>query len=167
MADAAHTATYSFSPPFEKRFLEIEKKFPKRSSLVLWSLHLAQEDIGYITPAVVDYVAARVGVSPAWVKGVVSFYSMFREKPIGKYHLNVCGNLICQLMGSDKIEKCIKDKLNIGDGQTTPDGKFTYTRQVECLAACGYAPAMLVNNDFHELLTPESVAKLIDELSAK
>lgn len=158
---------YSFSPVFEKRFLELEKKFPKRSSLVLWSLHLAQEDIGYITPAAVDYIAERVGVSPAWVKGVVSFYSMFREKPIGKYHLNVCSNLICQLMGSDKIEKCIHDKLKISDGQTTPDGKFTYTRQVECLAACGYAPAMLVNNDFHELLTPETVAELIDELSSK
>lgn len=160
-------SAYSFSPPFEARFLELEKKFPKRSSLVLWSLHLVQEDIGYITPAAVDYVAARVGVSPAWVKGVVSFYAMFREKPIGKYHLNVCGNLMCQLMGSDKIEQVIQEKLGIGDGETTADGKFTYTRQVECLAACGFAPAMLVNNDFHELLTPENVARLIDDLSAK
>lgn len=158
---------YKFSELFEKRFLELEKKFPKRSSLVLWSLHLAQEDIGYITPAAVDYVAERVGVSPAWIKGVVSFYSMFREKPIGKYHLNVCSNLICQLMGSDKIENCINEKLGIRDGQTTPDGKFTYTRQVECLAACGFAPAMLLNNDFHEQLTPESVSALIDDLAAK
>ena len=92
---------------------------------------------------------------------------MFREKPIGKYHLNVCSNLMCQLMGSDKIEACIHDKLGIKDGETTPDGKFTYTRQVECLAACGYAPAMLVNNDFHELLNAEKVAKLIDELQSK
>lgn len=160
-------SAYSFSPPFEQRFLELEKKFPRRSSLVLWALHLAQEDIGYITPASVDYVAARVGVSPAWVKGVVSFYSMFREKPIGKYHLNVCSNLVCQLMGSDKIEQVIQDKLGISDGETTADGKFTYTRQVECLAACGFAPAMLLNNDFRELLTPESVSALIDDLSAK
>jgi NADH-quinone oxidoreductase E subunit len=160
-------SAYSFSPQFEARFLELEKKFPKRSSLVLWSLHLVQEDIGYITPAAVDYVAARVGVSPAWVKGVVSFYSMFREKPIGKYHLNVCSNLICQLKGSDQIEQVIYEKLGISDGETTADGKFTYTRQVECLAACGFAPAMLVNNDFYELLTPENVARLIDDLSAK
>lgn len=160
-------ATYSFSPQAEQRFAELEKKFPRRSSLVLWALHLVQEDIGYITPAAVDYVAARVGVSPAWIKGVVSFYAMFREKPIGKYHLNVCSNLICQLMGSDKIEQVIHEKLGITDGETTPDGKFTYTRQVECLAACGFAPAMLVNNDFYELLTPENVARLIDELSAK
>lgn len=159
--------TYSFSPQAEERFAELEKKFPRRSSLVLWALHLVQEDIGYITPAAVDYVAARVGVSPAWIKGVVSFYAMFREKPIGKYHLNVCSNLICQLMGSDKIEQVIHEKLGITDGETTPDGKFTYTRQVECLAACGFAPAMLVNNDFYELLTPENVARLIDELSAK
>jgi len=158
---------YRFSEKFEKRFLELEKKFPKRSSLVMWALHLAQEDIGYITPVAVDYIAARVGVSPAWVKGVVSFYSMFREKPIGKYHLNVCSNLMCQLMGSDKIEVCIHEKLGIKDGETTPDGKFTYTRQVECLAACGYAPAMLVNNDFHELLNAEKVARLIDELQSK
>lgn len=158
---------YTFSPPFEKRFLELEKQFPKRSSLVLWSLHLVQEDIGYISPAAVDYIAERVGVSPAWIKGVVSFYAMFRDKPIGKYHLNVCSNLMCQLSGSDNIETVIKEKLGISDGETTPDGKFTYTRQVECLAACGFAPAMLVNNDFHELLTPENVAKLIDDLSAK
>lgn len=158
---------YKFSEKFETRFQDLEKKFPKRSSLVLWALHLAQEDIGYISPAAVDYVAERVGVSPAWVKGVVSFYSMFREKPIGKYHLNVCSNLMCQLMGSDKLEACIHDKLGIKDGETTPDGKFTYTRQVECLAACGYAPAMLVNNDFHELLDAEKMAKLIDELLSK
>lgn len=157
---------YKFSEKFETRFLDLEKKFPKRSSLVLWALHLAQEDFGYISPAVVDYVAERVGVSPAWVKGVVSFYSMFREKPIGKYHLNVCSNLMCQIMGSDKIEACIHEKLGLSDGQTTADGKFTYTRQVECLAACGYAPAMLVNNDFHELLTADSVGKLIDDLDA-
>lgn len=159
--------TYTFSPPFEQRFLELEKKFPRRSSLVLWSLHLAQEDIGYITPEAVDYVASRVGVSPAWVKGVVSFYSMFREKPIGKYHLNVCSNLMCQIKGSDKIEAVIHEKLGIRDGETTADGKFTYTRQVECLAACGFAPAMLVNNDFQEMLTVENVSQLIDELAAK
>ena len=157
--------SYQFSTKAEARFRELEPKFPKRNSLVLWALHLAQEDIGYISPAAVDYVAERVGVSPAWIKGVVSFYSMFREKPIGKYHLNVCGNLMCQLFGSDKIEKCIKDKLGIEDGQTTPDGRFTYTRQTECLAACGYAPAMLVNETFHENLTEEAVLALIEKLN--
>jgi len=167
MSSGSVYGAYQFSALFEERFLEIEKKFPKRTSLVLWALHLAQEDLGFISPAVVDYVAARVGVSPAWIKGVVSFYSMFREKPIGKYHLNVCSNLMCQVMGSDKIEACIHEKLGIKDGETTPDGKFTYTRQTECLAACGFAPAMLVNNEFHEFLTAESVSKLIDELSAK
>lgn len=160
-------STYVFSPAMEKRFQELEKKFPKRTSLVLWSLHLVQEDIGYISPEGVDYVAERVGVSPSWIKGVVSFYSMFREKPYGKYHLNVCSNLMCQLAGSDQIEACIKEKLGIDDGQTTPDGMFTYTRQTECLAACGFAPAMLVNDDFYELLTPENITRLIDELSAK
>ncbi|MBV6492754.1 MAG: NADH-quinone oxidoreductase subunit E [Turneriella sp.] len=164
---AKENATYSFSPPFEERFLELEKKFPKRTSLVLWSLHLVQEDIGYVSPAAIDYVAQRVGVAPSWIKGVLSFYSMFREKPIGKYHLNVCSNLMCQLKGSDEIEACIHKKLGIKDGETTPDGKFTYTRQTECLAACGYAPAMLLNNDFYELLTPESISALIDELNAK
>lgn len=157
-------AGYAFSPTAEKRFQELEKKFPRRSSLVLWALHLAQEDLGYITPEAVDYVAERVGVSPAWVKGVVSFYAMFREKPYGKYHLNLCTNLICQLMGADKVEEAICKKLGIGDGETTPDGLFTFTRQVECLAACGYGPAMLVNDEFHELLTPEKVEQLIDAL---
>lgn len=157
--------TYSFSEESEKRFQELEGKFPVRTSLVLWALHLVMHDRGFIPADAVEYVAKRVGVSPAWVSGVVSFYSMFKEQPVGKYNLQVCYNLMCWLKGSDQLEKVIKDKLGIEPGQTTPDGKFTFTRQGECIAACGYAPAMQVNEDYHECLTPEKLANLIETLS--
>lgn len=158
---------YRFSPEAEKKFQELEKKFPQRSSLVLWALHLVMEDKGYIPRSAVDYVAERVGVAPSWVAGVVSFYSMYHETPIGKYHLNVCYNVSCYLMGSDKLEECIRRKLGIEPGETTIDGKFTFTRQAECLAACGKAPAMLINHEYYENLTPEKLEAILDELIQK
>ncbi len=159
--------TYQFSPHAEARFKELETKFPQRSSLVIWALHLVQEDVGYIPRDAVDYVAQRVGVAPSWVAGVVSFYSMFHEEPIGKYNLNICYNASCYLMGSDKLEECVTRKLGIKPGETTPDGLFTYTRQAECLAACGKAPAIQVNEEYYEDLTPEKLEALIDELKKK
>lgn len=158
---------YKFSPEAEKRFQELEKKFPVRTSLVLWALHLVVEDKGYIPREAIDYVAQRVGVAPSWVAGVVSFYSMYPQEPLGKYHLNVCYNASCYLMGSDKLEECITRKLGIGPGETTADGKFTFTRQAECLAACGKAPAIQINHDYYENLTPEKLEAIIDELQKK
>lgn len=161
----AQAVAYKFSAESEKRFKELEGKFPVRTSLVLWSLHLVMHDRGFIPRDAIDYVAERVGVAPSWVAGVVSFYSMFREQPVGKHNLQVCYNLMCWLKGSDQLEKVIREKLGIEPGQTTPDGKFTFTRQAECIAACGYAPAMQVNEDYHECLTPEKLANLIDSLA--
>ena len=158
---------YEFSEKSEKIFKGLEKKFPHKSSLVIWGLHLVQEDKGYIPPSAVDYIAQKAEVSQVWVKGVISFYEAFHEEPIGKHHLQVCYNISCWMMGSDRIETCIQKKLNLKPGETSHNKKFTYTRTQECLAACDKAPVMLVNHDYHENLEPEKVEKLIDELSSK
>ena len=157
---------YTFPEKLEKKFKELEKKFPQKSSLVIWGLHFVQEDKGYIPKPAIEYIAERAGVSPAWVSGVISFYSAFHEHPIGKHHIQVCYNASCWMMGSDKIEECIQKKLKVQPGDTTNDGLFTYTRTQECLAGCDKAPVMLVNHDYHENLKPEEVEKIIDDLSA-
>lgn len=158
---------YSFSQKSEERFKKLETQFPQRGSLVLWALHLVQDDIGFVSKSAVTYVAERVGVSEAWVKGVLSFYSMYHEHPIGKYNLNVCYNVSCWMHGSDDLEACITRKLNIKPGETTSDGLFTFTRQVECLAGCGKAPVVQINDDYYENLTPEKFEQLIDEFTEK
>ncbi|MDH5720386.1 MAG: NADH-quinone oxidoreductase subunit NuoE [Spirochaetia bacterium] len=157
---------YSFSKKSDERFKELEKKFPEKNSLVLWALHLVQEDIGYVPEVAMEYVAQKTGVSKSWVSGVVTFYSMYNKKPVGKYHLQVCHNVSCWLNGSDKLEEAIKRKLNIEHGETTNDGKFTFSH-VECLASCGTSPVVQVNNDYHEKMTPEKLEELIDELKQK
>jgi len=163
----ADTDNYEFSSDSEVKFKDLEAKFPERSSLVLWALHLVQDDVGFVPHSAVDYVAKRVGVSSSWVAGVVSFYSMYYDHPVGKYNLNICYNAACWMHGSDDLEGCVTEKLGIGPGETTKDGKFTFTRQAECLAACGNAPAIQVNHDYHENMTADKMASLIDELSKK
>ena len=158
------TSQYAFPEKLEKKFKELEKKFPQKSSLVIWGLHFVQEDKGYIPKPAVEYIARRAEVSPAWVTGVISFYEAFHEKPIGKHHLKVCYNVACWMMGSDKIEECIQKKLKVQPGGTTQDGMFTYTRTQECLAGCDKAPVMLVNHDYYENLKPEKVEQMIDKL---
>ncbi len=158
---------YTFPSEQASKFKELEKKFPKKSSLVIWGLHLVQEDKGYIPPEAIRYIAQKAEVSPAWVSGVISFYEAFREKPIGKYHLQVCYNATCWMMGSDEIEKCIQKKLKLKSGETTSDKQFTYTHTQECLAGCDKAPVMLINHDYHENLDPKKVTELIDELKEK
>lgn len=158
---------YQFSAESEENFKDLETKFPERSSLVLWALHLVQDDVGYVPHSAIEYVAKRVGVSASWVAGVVSFYSMYYDHPVGKHNLNICYNAACWMHGSDDLEQCVTDKLGIGPGETTADGKFTFTRQAECLAACGNAPAIQVNHDYYENMNPEKMGALIDELSNK
>ncbi len=160
-------SSYIFPPEQEAKFKKLEKKFPQKSSLVIWGLHLVQEDRGYIPTEAIHYIAEKAEVSPAWVSGVISFYEAFHEKPIGKYHIHVCYNVTCWMMGSDHIEECIQKKLNLCPGETTTDKKFTYTRTQECLAGCDKAPVVLVNHDYHENLTPNKLEALIDELQEK
>ena len=160
------TRAAQFSAQALKRYEQIVGQYPDRRAAIMPVLWLAQKEFATLTPEVQQYVADLMGFPLAWVSGLASFYTMYYKKPVGKHHLQVCTNLSCMLRGSDHIVRAIEERLGIGLGETTPDGKFSI-EEVECLASCGTAPMMQVNEDYHENLTPESTRQLIEKLSGE
>jgi NADH-quinone oxidoreductase E subunit len=152
-----------FSPEALKEFDEIVARYPKKDAAMLPVLYLAQREFGHIGPEAIDYVAKLMEQSPARVYGVVTFYTMFNMKPIGRHHIQVCRTLPCALGGAEKITSFLRKKLGVECGQTTPDGRFTLS-EVECLASCGTAPMMQVNDDYYENLTEEKVTEILEGL---
>src|SRR6187402_1274172 len=148
---------------------EIIRRYPegKHKSALLPVLHLAQQEFGgCLDTPVMDYVATLLRIEPIEVYEVASFYSMYNLKPVGKYLFEVCQTGPCMVNGSDQIIDYIKQKLNIGVGETTADGMFTL-KTVECLGACGYAPMMQLGRTYREHLTPGKVDAIIAECRAK
>ena len=155
----------TFSPQLEARFAKLLASYPpgrERSAMIPMLLY-AQDELGSVSDELIAEVATRTGVTPLEVTGVISYYSMLRRKPAGKYHVQVCTNVSCQLLGSDKLTEHICARLKVKPGETTPDKKFTVT-EVECLGSCGTAPMMQVNDEYYEGLTTEAVDKLLAEL---
>jgi NADH-quinone oxidoreductase subunit E len=143
-------------------------KFPpeRGRSAVISALHAVQhENNGYLTTELMDAVAAYLGLAPIHVYEVATFYSMFETKPVGRHHVSVCTNISCMLRGSQEIVDRVEQKLGIKTGESTPDGRIYLKREEECLAACTGAPMLMVDHVFHENLTPESVDKILDELT--
>ena len=126
-------------------------------------LLVGQDEVGYISDEIIAEVARRAGVPTIEVVEVISYYSMLRRQPAGKYHLQVCTNVSCMLRGGEEILAHCQKKLGIGHKRTTPDGTFSL-EEVECLGACCGAPAMQVNYDFYENLTPEKLDALLEKL---
>ncbi len=156
--------SYAFSPKVEEKFQWLLTRYPKKDAVLLPLLHMVQDENGYLSPDAIEYVGNRLDLSPGRVREVASFYSMFRLNRKGQYVLQVCHNLSCYLRGADEIIARCRDILGIKEGETTPDGKFTLER-VECLASCGTAPMMQVNNwDYHENLSIEKIEKIIATL---
>ena len=144
------------------------EKFPaarKRSALIA-ALHAAQhENHGFLTTALMDAVAAYLELPPIQVYEVATFYSMFETKPVGRHHVSVCTNISCMLRGSQEVVDRIEKKLGIKTGESTPDGRIYLKCEEECLAACTGAPMMMVDHVYHENLTPESIDRILDELT--
>ena len=138
-------------------------RYPVKRSAVLPVLWIAQREWGWLSTAALRQVADSVGLPEAEVFGIATFYTMFNMKPVGRHHLQVCMTLSCSLMGSDRLFKHLEQKLGVGHGETTPDGRYTL-RRVECLAACGGAPCMQVGFDYHENLTEAKANVLLDAL---
>jgi NADH-quinone oxidoreductase E subunit len=150
----------AFSPEALQKFEQIVARYPKKEAAMLPVLYLAQQEFGHIGPEAIDYVAQLMGQSPARVYGVVSFYTMLNMKPIGRHHIQVCRTLPCALGGAEKVTSFLRKALGIDCGQTTPDGRFTLS-EVECLASCGTAPMMQINDDYHENLTEEKITEIL------
>jgi NADH-quinone oxidoreductase subunit E len=145
-----------FSPELAARFDKLVTIYPlKRSALVPMLLY-AQDEVGYVSDAVVAEIAERLDLLELDVRNVLSYYSMLRTRPAGKYNVQVCTNISCMLRGGYEILDHCKHKLGIGHKETTRDGMFSL-EEVECIGACCWAPAMQVNYDFHENLTPAKV----------
>src|SRR5512135_412294 len=134
-----------FSENTKKELAAKLEKLPDKHSLLIPALHMAQRDFGYISTEAMECVANELGVKTAEVKAVATFYTMFNKKPVGKYHVQVCQNLTCSLLGAEPLIGYLEKKLGISSGQTTKDQMFTLSR-VECLGSCGTAPVMQIND---------------------
>ena len=145
-----------FSPKLAARFDALVEKYPVRRSALVPMLLYAQDEVGYVSDAVVTEIAERLDLLELDVRNVLSYYSMLRTKPAGKYNVQVCTNISCMLRGGYEILDHCKHKLGIGHKETTSDGVFSL-EEVECIGACCWAPAIQINYDFHEDLTPEKV----------
>ena len=150
------------------RFDEIITRYPpdRRRSAVLPALYLVQKQQGHITAHAMRYVAELLGITPADVEDVVSYYSMFYTKPMGRFVLNVCRTLSCALNGAERVTEELCRALKIKPGETDPTGTFTLL-SVECLGACDRAPLVMVNDAWHECVKPEDVPRLLDELRSR
>lgn len=153
----------AFSEENRKEFERLLTRYPDREAVILPSLHLVQRQYGNVTSEGIEYVASLLDLPPARIEGVATFYTMYNRKPVGKYHVQICRNIACSILGAEHLIDHVSKKLGVSPGQTTPDGKFTLTK-VECLGSCGTAPVMQVNDDYHENLTPEAIDKILDGL---
>lgn len=142
---------------------EIIARYPRPKSALIPLLHLAQEQDGHLTDDGMAHIAELVGVSAAEVLGTASFYEMFKREPVGRYMVNVCTNISCQLLGGEELLAHAERTLGIRPGQTTPDGLFTL-EDVECIAACTEAPCLQVNYRYENRVTPEGFDSLVDDL---
>jgi NADH-quinone oxidoreductase E subunit len=151
----------------QKAIQEIEAlkaRYPSFRSALMPALWVAQEESGgYLSKEVLEEVADVMGLTPADVESVASFYSMYNKRPVGKYMIEVCINISCSLLGAQELARHIEKRLGVPLGENTPDGLFTVKR-VECMAACGGAPAIQVNGLYHENITPERFDMLVEDL---
>ncbi|HET7345804.1 MAG TPA: NAD(P)H-dependent oxidoreductase subunit E [Acidobacteriaceae bacterium] len=155
-----------FSPELAARFDKLVTLYPvKRSALVPMLLY-AQDEVGYLSDPVIAEIAARIGITELEVRNVISYYSLLRTKPVGKYHVQVCTNISCMLRGANQVFDHCKRSLGVENKGVTPDGLFSL-EEVECIGACSWAPAAQVNYDYHENLTPESIDKVLADYRAK
>ncbi len=155
-----------FSDEFEKRFAEMATHYPTKRSVLVPTLLYAQDELGYLTDEAITEIAKRTELTELEVRNVISYYSMLRTKPAGKYNVQVCTNVSCLLRGGEEILEHCKEKLGIGHKGVTADGMFSL-EEVECIGACAWAPAMQVNYDFHENLTDEKVDEVLETYRSK
>lgn len=160
----ADMTPFSLSPEREIEFEKILARYPNRQAACIPVLHLCQDEQGWISDDAVRWVADRLGISAAHVKGVVTFYTLFNREPPGKHQVWVCRTLSCALGGADRILHHCEKRLGVHAGETTKDGKVTL-RTAECLASCGTAPMMQVDRDYHENLSIEQVDAILDRLT--
>ncbi|MFZ0744276.1 MAG: NAD(P)H-dependent oxidoreductase subunit E [Terracidiphilus sp.] len=165
--DAVNNETMTiFSPQLAARFDALVEKYPMRRSALVPMLLYAQDEIGYLSDALIAEVADRIGITELDVRNVASYYSMLRFKPVGKFNVQVCTNISCMLRGAYDLFERFQEELGIGHKGVTEDGIFSL-EEVECIGACSWAPAIQVNYQFHDELSPEQVPDLLANYRGK
>ncbi len=163
MSGNSNTESMSlFSPQLAARFDALVKKYPVKRSALIPMLLYAQDEVGYLSDAVIAEVAARIGITELDVRNVATYYSMLRFKPAGKFNIQVCTNISCMLRGAYDLYERFQEELGIGHKGITKDGVFSL-EEVECIGACCWAPAIQVNYDFHDDLSLDLVPSILRE----
>lgn len=147
----------------QKRIAELKERFPERKSAILPAMHVVLEEVGFYNRDILKQVAELLSLSEMEVTGTLSFYTYFPKQGVGKYHIQVCSNVSCMLLGAEQLLSYLEEKLKIKVGETTPDGLFTLS-EVECLGSCGTAPVMQINQTYYENLTKAKVDRIIEDL---
>ncbi|MEY4940385.1 MAG: hypothetical protein RIQ93_2120 [Verrucomicrobiota bacterium] len=153
----------NLKPETLRQIDEVITHYPLKRSAALPLLHLVQEDVGYISPAAMEWIAAKLELQPINIYELVTFYPMFRQKPIGRRHIKVCRTLSCALMGGYKTCEAFEKEFNTHRGEVSPDGEVTI-EFVECLASCGTAPVVLIDDDLHEKVDGAKARQLSDQI---
>jgi NADH-quinone oxidoreductase subunit E len=156
--------SFAFSEASRKQFQRLVERYPTRESALMPALWLVQDQEGYIPEGAVDFLVAELGVSHSRVWELISFYTMFRAEPQATYVLQVCHNISCHIQGARPILDHVRERLGIGPGEKTPDGRFA-VEGVECLAACGMGPVLQLGKHFYENLTVEKLDRILDSLA--
>jgi NADH-quinone oxidoreductase subunit E len=157
-------AEVRFDAAMEAEITDILARYPNTQAALLPVLWRCQERWGWISTGITRAIAARLGLSPAFIEGVLTFYTMYQRQPPGRYLVQVCTTLSCQLCGTGELVGHLKQKLGIDFGETTADGRFTLV-DVQCLGACGEAPVVQINNDYYTELTVERLDALLDRFA--
>ena len=155
-----------FSPELAARFDKLVTLYPARRSALIPMLLYAQDEIGAVTDEAITEIAERIGITELDVRNVISYYSLLHTEPHGKYHVQFCTNISCMLRGGNEMLEHCKQRLGIGNRETTSDGLFSL-EEVECIGACYWAPAVQVNYDFHDNLTPEKMDIVLETYRQK
>lgn len=150
-----------FTPERRQRFEELASHYPERRALLLAALWMAQRAHGWVTPAAIREIADELGLDLADVEGVLTFYTMYHTHPVGRHFIQVCTTSPCHMCGSGEVVAALLEHTGCGDlGATSPDGRFTVI-EVECIGACGFVTPVIVDDDLHESVTPETVPEIL------
>ncbi len=155
--------TVPVRPETDRAIDALLTRFPQKDSALLPALYLIQDEKGYVSEESMSYVAEKIGLSPVFVAGVVTFYTMFHSRPVGRHHIQVCRTLSCALRGSASIVELLKQRLGIEAGESTPDGRFSLV-EVECLGACDTAPMCQINDKDYFHLDEKKLDALLETL---
>ena len=154
---------YKLSTELVTKINQIAESYPEKNSALLPALHLVQDEFGWVPSTIVKQLAEVLETTPNKIYAVLTFYTMFNTKPVGKYHIQVCRNVSCSLLGAKHVIDHLSNRLNIQPGENSSDGKFTLSL-VECLGACGNAPVMMINDKYYENLTDQKVDEILESL---